>query len=104
MRWLSKLRLRLRSLFQRDAVEHELDSELRFHIEQQIAENLASGMSPDEAKYAALRAMGGMTQVAEQCREARNVGELCVVSSACLERYDLMNRYAQSSTPIARTD
>ena len=74
MRWLSKLRLRLRSLFQRDAVEHELDSELRFHLEQQIAENVASGMSPAEAKYAALRALGGVTQIAEQCREARNVG------------------------------
>jgi len=74
MRWSSKLRLRLRSLFQRDAVERELDSELRFHLEEQIAENIASGMKPDEAKYAASRAMGGITQIAEQCREARNVG------------------------------
>src|SRR5262249_22610500 len=31
-------------------------------------------MAQEEAKYAALRAMGGITQIAEQCREARNVG------------------------------
>ena len=28
-------------------------------------------MNPDEARYAALRAMGGLTQIAEECREMR---------------------------------
>ena len=74
MRWSSKLRLRVRSLFQRDAVERELESELSFHLEEQIAENVASGMTPDDAKYSAMRAMGGMSQIAEKCREERNVG------------------------------
>ena len=74
MRWWDKLQLRLRSLFQSEAVERELDIELRFHLEEQIAANIAAGMGPEEARYAALRAMGGMTQIAEQCREARNLG------------------------------
>jgi hypothetical protein len=48
MRWADKLMLRLRSLLCRPQVEHELDAELRFHIEQQIEENLAAGMSAKE--------------------------------------------------------
>lgn len=74
MRWQDKLHLRLRSLFARDAVERELDAELRFHLEEQIAENVAAGMSADEARSAALRTVGGLTQIAEDCRDARNVG------------------------------
>jgi len=74
MRWLTNLKLRLRSLFQRHSVERELEAELSFHLQEQITENISAGMSPDEAKYAALRRMGGIAQIAERCREARNVG------------------------------
>ncbi|MGH7618833.1 MAG: ADOP family duplicated permease [Gemmatimonadaceae bacterium] len=63
--------LRLRSLFRRDAVERELDDELRDHLECQIAENVRRGMSPDEARYAALRAMGGVSYRKEQIRDTR---------------------------------
>src|SRR5690349_16903758 len=74
MRWVTKLQLRFQSVFRRDAVERNLDDELSFHLEAQIAQNVASGMTSEEARYAALRAMGGVTQIAEQCREVRNVG------------------------------
>jgi putative ABC transport system permease protein len=74
MRWLTNLQLRLRSLFRRSEMERELEAELSFHLKEQIAENISAGMSPDEAKFAALRGMGGMAQIAEKCREARNVG------------------------------
>jgi hypothetical protein len=50
MRWLQILRLRLRSLSQRAAVERELEDELRFHIDQQVEQNLAAGMDPVEAR------------------------------------------------------
>jgi NAD(P)-dependent dehydrogenase (short-subunit alcohol dehydrogenase family) len=40
-------------------------------LEQQIKENLAAGMSPEDARYSALRALGGMTQIEQQCRDAR---------------------------------
>ena len=46
MRWAGKLLLRLRSLFRHGSVEQELDAELRFHVDQQIEENLAASMSP----------------------------------------------------------
>ena len=65
--------LRLRSLLLRRRVERELDQELRYHLERQIELNLASGMNADEARYAALRAMGGIEQQKEKCRDTRRV-------------------------------
>jgi predicted permease len=69
--WFYTLPLRLRSFFRRNQVDQELKDELRDHLEQQIKENLVSGMSPEDARYSALLAMGGMTQIEQQCRDAR---------------------------------
>ncbi len=69
--WVYTLPLRLRALFRRKQVDQELEDELRGHLEQQIQENLAAGMAPEEARYSALRALGGMTQIEQQCRDAR---------------------------------
>ena len=71
MRWVEKFRLRLRSLFRQPEVEKELDAELRFHLDRQIEENLASGMAPEEARYAARRLIGGLAQIKEECRDTR---------------------------------
>ncbi len=71
--WLYTIPLRLRSLFRRKQVEQELDEELRYHIERQIEENISRGMTPDEARYAALRAMGGVELRKEECRDMRRV-------------------------------
>ena len=76
MRWQNILSLRLRSLFRRNRVEYELDDEMRFHLERQIAANRAAGMSPEEARYAALRSFGGVEQMKEECRDARALGWL----------------------------
>ncbi|HUJ33380.1 MAG TPA: ABC transporter permease [Candidatus Acidoferrum sp.] len=73
MRCFTTLALRVRSLFRRSAVDRELDAELRFHLDRQIAENIARGMGPSEARYAALREFGGVSQVWEECTEARGV-------------------------------
>jgi len=71
MRWIQRLRLGLRSLFQSRQVDQELDDELRYHLDRLIDENLADGMPPEEARYAAMRAMGGLEQRKEECRDAR---------------------------------
>src|ERR1700741_2448738 len=65
--------LRLRSLFRRKTVETELDEELRFHLEKQVAKFIQSGMAPDEAKRRARLEFGGMEQVKEEHRDARGV-------------------------------
>ncbi|MCI0419800.1 MAG: ABC transporter permease [Acidobacteria bacterium] len=71
--WFYTLPLRLRSVFRRAQVEQELDEELRYHLERQIEEYIAKGMSPEEARHAALRAMGGIEQRKEECRDMRRV-------------------------------
>ena len=70
-RWLDVFRLRLRSLFRRREVERELQKELRFHIEQEIEDGCAHGLSPEQASAAAWRAIGGMAQIQEECRDMR---------------------------------
>src|SRR5437762_723104 len=72
-RWLRRMTLRLRTLFQRDRVERELAEEFQFHIEQRIAMEIARGLSPEEARFAALRAMEGVEQRKEECRDMRGV-------------------------------
>jgi len=69
--WLYSLPLRLRSFFYPNQVDQEMKEELREHLEQQIRENIAKGMSPEEARRSAMRAMGGIAQIEQQCRDAR---------------------------------
>jgi predicted permease len=69
--WFHTLPMRLRSFFRRKQVDQELEDELRDHLEQQIQEYLAAGMSPKDARYSALLARGGMTQIEQRCRDAR---------------------------------
>ena len=62
---------RLRRLAQRRAVTREIDEELRFHLEQRAAENMAAGLSPDAAARAARKRFGNLQNVREECREIR---------------------------------
>ena len=64
-------RMRLRSLLRRRRVETELDKELQFHLERQMEENFANGMAAGEARLAALRLFGGVSQIEEECRDMR---------------------------------
>jgi putative ABC transport system permease protein len=70
---LSDITSRLRSLLRRKRVESELDSELRFHFEQQVEKHVHAGLSRDDAVRRARLFFGGMDQVKEECRDARGV-------------------------------
>ncbi len=70
-RRLDVLRLRLRSLFKRQQLEAELQRELQAHIEHLTQENIASGVSPTDARYAALRAFGNVSVTKEEVRDTR---------------------------------
>jgi predicted permease len=72
-RWLYTIPLRLRSLFRRGKVELELEDEVRQHLDRQVEQYIAAGMNPEEARYAALRAFGGVTQHKESARETRRI-------------------------------
>src|SRR5215471_11747020 len=71
--WFYTVPLRLRSLFRRAQVEQELDEELRYHLERRIEEHISRGATEEEARHAALRAMGGVERRKEECRDMRRV-------------------------------
>jgi putative ABC transport system permease protein len=70
---LNKLRLRLQALFFKPKMEDELQAELQFHLEREIEENIIRGMTPEEARFAALRSFGGVERVKEESRDVRGV-------------------------------
>lgn len=72
-RLFDRVVLRMRSLFRGARAEASLQRELQHHIDELTAENVAGGMSPAEARAAALRAFGPATRVAEECRDTRRV-------------------------------
>jgi putative ABC transport system permease protein len=62
MRWYQRF-------FRRDLTEKHLDAELQFHLEQRIADLVAAGMAPEEARRLARLEFGGPDQVKEECRD-----------------------------------
>ena len=62
---------RLIGLFQKKRCDAEMSEEIRQHLDGLIERNLAAGMSPDEARNAALRQFGGVEQIKEIAREQR---------------------------------
>src|SRR5262249_8630965 len=64
MSWLGRL-------FARRRMELELDKELRFHFEAQVADKIRSGIAESEARRLTRIEFGGMEQIKEDCRESR---------------------------------
>jgi len=68
MRWFERFRMAVLMLFRRQNETERLSDELQFHLEQQIAENMAQGMDPAAARSAALRKFGNPTLLRDQAR------------------------------------
>ena len=69
MRWIAGSWTRIRSMARRGEIETRLSEEIRFHIEQQTAKNLAAGMPADEARRQALIKFGAMEEIRESTRD-----------------------------------
>jgi len=52
-------------------MERELEDEFRFHFDHQVGQNVAAGMDPVDARYAALRQIGPLSRYKDECRDAR---------------------------------
>src|ERR1035437_9249571 len=52
-------------------MEKELDAELRFHFETQVADKIQAGLTEAEARRATRLEFGGLEQIKEDCRESR---------------------------------
>ena len=79
MTWLGRL-------LRRERQEVYLDKELRFHIEQRVADLSRSGLDEQEARRRVRQEFGGMDQVKEHCREARG--------TRWIEDFEQDSRYA----------
>ena len=66
--WLPRTRTRRRVPSRGQALERELDAELRFHLDQQVSEHVEQGMSPKEAVRTARAALGSMPLIQEDVR------------------------------------
>jgi predicted permease len=68
MRWLHQLAMKFRMAFTRGKADVQLDDEMSFHLDRQIAENVAAGMTATEARAAALRTFGNPALLRDQTR------------------------------------
>jgi len=62
---------RLHRLLRKSSAESELDKELRFHLDRQIADYVATGSTPEEARRRAKLEFGGLERVKEEVRDTR---------------------------------
>src|ERR1051326_8125704 len=69
MAWTQRAWLRLQTLVSREKFRGELDREMDFHLDEQIAENVTAGMNPEEARCAAIKSFGNRTLVKEETRD-----------------------------------
>lgn len=67
------LKFRARSLWRREAVEAEMNEELRAHLERETEKLMAAGVAREEAMRRARLRVGGYEQLKEECRDARGV-------------------------------
>ena len=73
MDWMRVLMSRCAAFFGKRKMDEELDEELRAHVELAIEEGLKRGLAPDDARTAALREFGGVTQIRERYRAGRGL-------------------------------
>jgi len=76
MRWRQELTFIIRRLIHRRRAERELDDEIRAHLEMEIEQNIADGMSPEEARLAARRSFGSVALSKEDSRAMWGFGSL----------------------------
>ena len=65
LRWIQ----RITALFRPNQLSRDLGDELQFHLEARTRDNIALGMSPEEARLDAIRRFGNPTATAERMRD-----------------------------------
>jgi len=73
MRTLRAWMLRAANLFNRRRKDWEMEQEFQSHLQMEIADNVRSGMSPEEARRAAMIKSGGLSSARESHRAQRGL-------------------------------
>ena len=74
MLWLRLMKTRLYGLLRKGRLEDDMEAELRFHLLMRTRENIARGMTPEEAERDARRHFGNLGLIKERCRDIRGGG------------------------------
>lgn len=74
MRWFRVIAARLRGVLWPDAVHHDIEEELRFHVEMETETNIKRGMMPAEARRQAVRSFGNLGRIKEAAHDVRGGG------------------------------
>src|SRR5580693_207661 len=67
---LTRSLTKLGALFRKDAIDCELDAEIRSHLAMEVEENVENGMDPEQARRAAQRAFGHVGLAKDDSRSA----------------------------------
>ena len=73
MKRLREFESRIRALFSQNRLDRDLDEELSAHLDMLVDENVRRGMTIEEARRAASRSFGGVTQIKEAYRDQRGL-------------------------------
>jgi putative ABC transport system permease protein len=73
MRWHHAARALACALFRRPTLDAQLERDLAFHLEEETAENIKRGLSPEQASRAARIALGSVEHAKEDCRDLRRI-------------------------------
>src|SRR5258708_28020216 len=95
-----------KSLFRKDALDAQLDSELRFHIEKLTNDNIAAGMKPQEARRPAVLEFGGGEQIKEELPHVHRVGVIETMMADLKSAYPFIRNEigkAHVCTPVTRS-
>ena len=76
MRWMDRFRMAMISLFWRRRETDRLDAEMRFHLDQEVAERVRAGATPDEARSSAMREFGNPAVLRDEARRSWSWGWL----------------------------
>ncbi|HEX8140433.1 MAG TPA: ABC transporter permease [Pyrinomonadaceae bacterium] len=64
----------VRNLFRLERIDRDIEEEIRFHLEMRALDNMAVGMTEEEAMRDARRRFGRVGRIKELCRELRGIG------------------------------
>ncbi len=73
MSWLKAVSARIVASVRGKRFEDNLAAEVQAHLEMLVDENVRRGMSPEDARYAALRSFGSVAQMREEYRDRRGL-------------------------------
>lgn len=73
---LTDLLFRVRALFNRKRMEHDLEAEVQFHLDRLTEKHMGDGLGRAQAARRARIDLGGITQIKEECRESWGVSVL----------------------------